>query len=208
MLPPGWFLALDVLFQFTTTVIAVGVAAFAYRGFRWMGERTFLFLSLAFCLLAAGFFINGLTLGYAIVVKLTFARAQAPFFIADIGLWAYYILQIAAYSVLVYAYTRKLRSVPTAAAVLGGTLFLFGPIAEIIIVILLFVIVLAQIVHYSARKSRNSLIVIGSFLFLLMGNLLILFSTFDSFVYVLGKVLQMVAFFSLVLLLYRLRGID
>jgi len=208
MFPPGWFIVVDVIFQFVTAMIATAVAVFALRGYRWVGERTLFYLFLSFSLLATAFFINALTLSYAIALKLTFARAQAPFFIADIGLWIYYILEVAAYLILAYSYTKRLRFTAVNAAILGGSLFLFGPIAEMIIVVLLFIITLAQFSYYSTRKSMNSLIVSFSFLLLLIANVLIIFGTFTSVGYVAGKLIQMTAFLSLLLLLYRLRGTE
>lgn len=207
MFPPGWFVVLDVILQFVTALIATAVAIFAFRGYKWSGERTLFCLFLSFSLLATAFFINALTFTYAIALKLTFAEARAPFFIADVGLWAYYILEVTAYMILAYSYARRLRGA-VAGAVLGGSLFFFGPLAEMIIVVLLFVTTLAQFSYYSAKRSTNSLIVSVSFSLLLIANVLMLFGMFTSVGYVAGKLIQMVAFLSLLVLLNRLRGTE
>jgi hypothetical protein len=88
----------------------------------------------------------------------------------------------------------------------GWTIFAFGPVAGLIIVILLFIIVMVQLTHYISRRTRSSKIVTSSFVFLLIGNMLILMGAFFDLAYVSGKLLTMVAFLSLGLLLYRLRG--
>ncbi len=214
MFPPPWFIIPDILIQFIITIIVMAVAIFAYRGYRWFGERTMIYLFLAFSILTIAFFVQGLTLGYAVLAHITWTRVHSPVAIADMGFWVYYCLQIVAYGLLVYAYTRRLKSQPNgfamgglaAAASAGWTIFAFGPVAGLIIVVLLFIIVMAQFTHQISRRSSNSMIVTSSFLFLLLGNILILVGTFFDLGYVLGKLLTMIAFLSLGLLLYRLRG--
>jgi hypothetical protein len=73
-------------------------------------------------------------------------------------------------------------------------------------IILLFVIFLSQLTHYSAKSSQNSLIVMSSFLMLLLSHVFILFGNLASLSYVVGKILQLFAFISLLYLVSRMRG--
>jgi hypothetical protein len=214
MFPPQWFIVPDLIIQFVLAMIALAVAVFAFRGYSWFGERTMKYLFLAFSLLTLAFFVQGLTLGYAVLSHITWTRVPAPAAIADLGFWIYYLLQIIAYGLLVLSYTRRLSRSSYVGAVAGlaaganagWTIFAFGFLAEMIIIVLLFVIVMAQLTHYMTKRSSNSLIVTSSFSFLLLGNILILVGIFLDLGYVLGKLLTVVAFLSLVLLLNRLRG--
>ncbi len=206
MFPPPWFLPLDIIFQLVTAIVCLIVAAFAFRGYQWIGERSLMFLYAAFSLLAAAFFLNGITMGYALFARLTFARAAAPFVFVDLGFWLYFILQALAYILLAYAYHRRLKDMPSSLALIGGSLLFAAPLFETLIVLSLFIIVAAQVAHYMTSKSRNSWIVTRSFLLILISQILILFGAFFQIGYVSGKIIQLVGFLSLLALLYRLRG--
>jgi len=206
MFPPAYFLALDIVLQLITAIVALAVAVFAFRGFRWVGEKNLLYIYLAFTLLAVAFFASGMTYAYAWLAKLTLSRGAAPFLVLDLGLWVYYILSIGAYGILAFAYLRRVRDVPIGAAIVGTSLFLAAPPLETVMMVLLFVIFLSQLTHYGAKKSQNSLIVMSSFLMLLLSHIFILFGNLASFSYVVGKILQLFAFISLLYLLSRMRG--
>jgi len=206
MFPPAYFLTLDIVLQLITAVVALAVAVFAFRGFRWVGEKNLLYIYLAFTMLAVAFFASGVTYAYAWLAKLTFARGAAPLFVLDLGLWTYYILSIVAYGILAFAYLHRVRDIPVAAAIAGTSLFLAAPPLETIMIILLFVIFLSQLTHYSAKSSQNSLIVMSSFLMLLLSHVFILFGNLASLSYVVGKILQLSAFISLLYLVSRMRG--
>lgn len=207
MFPPGYFLIIDIVLQLITAGVALAIAAFAFRGHRWIGERNLMFIYAAFTLLAIAFFASGLTYAYALLAKVTLSVGAAPILVLDMGLWVYYILSVFAYGLLTYAYLRRVREVPIAAAIVGTSLFLAAPPLETILIILLFAIFLSQVVHYGARKSRNSLIVTSSFLMLLLSHIFILFGNLASVSYVVGKILQLFAFISLLYLLSRMRGV-
>ncbi len=206
MFPPGWFLALDVLTEIVTAIVALIVAVYAFKGFRWIGERSLFYIYVAFSLLSAAFFASALTFAYAWLARLTFAKAAAPFVVLDLGLWTYYGLSVLAFAILVYAYVRQIRELSVVAAVAGGSLFFAAPVFESLMVILLFVILIAQLTHYNVKKSRNSMIVTSSFLMLLLSHIFILFGNIESLSYVAGKMLQLVAFLTLLSVLGRLRG--
>jgi hypothetical protein len=127
MFPPAYFLTLDIVLQLITAVVALAVAVFAFRGFRWVGEKNLLYIYLAFTMLAVAFFASGVTYAYAWLAKLTFARGAAPLFVLDLGLWTYYILSIVAYGILAFAYLHRVRDVPVAAAIAGTPSFLRLP---------------------------------------------------------------------------------
>jgi len=208
MFPPAYFLVIDIVLQLITAGVALAVAIFAFRGYRWIGEKNLLYIYLAFTLLAIAFFASGLAYTYAWLAKVTLSENAAPLLVLDIGLWIYYILSIVAYGLLAYAYLRRIRDMPIGAAIVGTSLFLAAPPLETILIVLLFAIFLSQLTHYSARKSRNSFVVLSSFLLLLLSHIFILFGNLASISYVVGKILQLFAFVALLYLLSRMRGAE
>jgi hypothetical protein len=87
----------------------------------------------------------------------------------------------------------------------GSTLLTAGPVAELILVILLLIIVISQLAHLMVRRSRYAIMVTLSFLFMLVSHLLIMFSSHEDIVYVVGRVLELTGFLSLFVVLYGLR---
>lgn len=229
MFPPRWFLPYDALFQLITAFVALAVAMYALKGHQWVRERTLYALFLAFLLLSIGLFINCITLTYAYLFGVSFTSPSDPLSVADMGFWAYYALSMFAYSLLVFAYTLRLResSMPLSMLLLvgaggngsgggaggggggggaaGSTLLTAGPVAELILVILLLIIVISQLAHLMVRRSRYAIMVTLSFLFMLVSHLLIMFSSHEDIVYVVGRVLELTGFLSLFVVLYGLR---
>ena len=194
----------DVVIQLVMTVISVGIAIFALRGYRWVKEQSFYYLFLAFAILAIGFFADGFILGYDFLNRTGDPHMMPPENYIDIGYLLYYACSILAYGILVYAYFMNVREASIAAAVFGVFLASTAPLMESIIIVLLFAIVLAQLIHLSIRSSRGSIMVCCSFALILASHILILISDVSTEdLYVIGKLMQIVAFSALLSLLLR-----
>lgn len=211
MFPPRWFLPYDAIFQLITAVVALAVAMYALKGHQWVRERTLFALFLAFLLLSLGLFINGITLSYASLTGISFSHSGSSSAIADFGFWAYYVLSLIAFSILVLAYANGLRESSMALAAGGmmgrggAGLVLAGPLLELFLVILLFVIIVAQLAHNIVRHNRYSALVTFSFVLLLLSHLLIMFSSLEDVIYVVGRLLELSGFLALLAVLVGLR---
>lgn len=212
MFPPSWFLPFDAIFQLVTALVAMAVAMYALRGHQWVRETTLFALFLAFLLLSIGLFINGLTLSYASLTGVSFSRSGSSSTIADIGFWAYYVMSMIAYSLLVFAYANRLRESPLALAAggmgrggAGTALVQAGPIMELVLVVLLLIIILAQLAHNIVKHNRYSILVTFSFTLLLLSHVLIMFSSIEDIIYVVGRLLELSGFLALLAVLVGLR---
>jgi len=217
MFPPNWFLPFDAAFQVLTAFIALAVSLYSLHGHRWIGERTLYALFLAFLMLSIGLFINGITLTYSTLAGVTFSGNGSSSVIADIGFWAYYIMSILAYSLLVYAYADRLRGPSAVVAAagagmgrgwgggIGQTLVAAGPIMELVLVILLLVVVIAQLAHLTVKRNRFSVTVTLSFVLLLISHILIMFSSLEDTIYVAGRLFELGGFITLLIMLAGLR---
>lgn len=207
MFSPRWFMPYDVLIMLVMTAVSMGIAIYALRGFRWVKERSLYYLYLAFILLAIGFFANGLTLGYDFLQRTGDPHSFQPMMFIDLGYAVYFSCSIVAYGILAYAYFRNVRDASIAAAIFGVLLTSSLPAIECIIIILLFALVLAQIIHLSIHRSRYSMVVCSSFALILVSHVLVLMSDMDhQDYYVFGKLLQLGAFVMLLALLLKMRG--
>ncbi|MDW5563251.1 MAG: hypothetical protein SA339_08495 [Methanomassiliicoccus sp.] len=227
MFPPRWFLPYDALFQLITAFVALAVALYAMKGHQLIKDSTLQKIFLAFLLLAVGLFINGITLSYTYALGISFTAPSDPLSIADVGFWAYYGMSMLAYSFLIFAYASRLResTVALGGGVMGAggngggagggggmwgggngsTLLTLGPLMELILVILLLAIVIAQFAHLVVKRSRYSIMVTFSFLLLLISHILIMFSPVEDIIYVFGRVFELSGFISLFAVLYGLR---
>jgi hypothetical protein len=213
MFPPRWFLPYDAISQMITALVALAVAVYALRGYQWVKEKTLYALFLAFTLLSAALFINSITLSYTFIVGIGYAHGVHDVSGADIGFWSYYIISILAMLILVYAYASRLREASVALAamalmgqrVVGGSLLGVAPYMEMALVALLIIILLAQVVHLSVRRSRYSIGVSFSFALVLSSHILIMFSPTEDIAHVAGRLLELIGFLTLLAVLYFLR---
>ncbi|MBI0584713.1 MAG: hypothetical protein ISF22_10895 [Methanomassiliicoccus sp.] len=213
MFPPRWFLPYDAILQIITALVALAVAVYALRGYQWVKERTLYALFLAFVLLSGGLLVSGVTLAYTYLVDVPFSRHVQPLVASDLGFWVYYMASMMAFSILVIAYASRLRpSLVALAGMLifgqrsaGGSLVSAGPFMEMVLVVLLLFIVIAQLAHLIARWSWHSLMVTASFTMIMGSHVLMMFSSIEDTMYVLGRIVGLAGFLSLAGVLYLLR---
>jgi hypothetical protein len=202
--PPRWFMPLDATIQLFTGIIALVVALYALRGYRWVQESSLYRIFVAFLFLAMAFIISGVVMSFAEVQHMTFDQAMGLGALTQTGFALYYGLSIAAYIVLTYTYWRKLGWF--AAAPMGPLVLFNSPPLELILILLLAFIIFAQIWPEKGRSWRNHGVVTFSFVMVLISHILILFESGsnDYTLYLLARGLQMFGFSLMVLFLYRL----
>jgi len=207
MYPPRWFLPYDIVILLAITLISMAIAVFALRGYRWIKERSLYYLFLAFALLAIGFFAAGMTEGIDYLGP-PYPRGFTGLTVTDVGGLVYYACSILAFVILAFAYFRTAREIAIAPALAALPIALpsYYPALEAVIIVLLFVIVFAQVVHLSVRKSRSAFAVLITFGMLLVSHALILVSSARSEdLYVAGMIVELAAFVFLLVLLLEWR---
>lgn len=202
--PPRWFMPLDATIQLATGIIALAVALYARRGYRWVQESSLYRIFVAFLFLAIAFIISGVVMSYAEIQHLTFDQAVGLGALTQSGFALYYGLSIAAYVVLTYTYWRKLGWF--AAAPMGPLVLFNSPPLELIIILLLGFIISAQLWPEKGRSWRSHGLVTLSFILVLISHILILLESGsnDYSLYLLARGLQMFGFALIAVFLYRL----
>ena len=76
---------------------------------------------------------------------------------------------------------------------------------ELVLVILLFIIIVAQLAHNDRQAQQYSILVTFSFALLPMSHLLIMFSSMEDMIYVVGRMLELSGFLALLAVLVGLR---
>ena len=202
--PPRWFMPLDTTVQLFTGIVAIAVALYALRGYRWIKEPSLHNIFMAFSLLAIAYLINSLTLGAAYLGRIPFDQTNDLGLYVQLGFAVYYGFSIVAYGLLLYTYWKSGRYSALAAAPAAPLLMYDSPPLELIIILLLGGILIAQILKEQRPGRGIQGLVSFSFLLMLVSHIMILFESSDYLMYFTAKGLQLVGFALIGYVLYRL----
>jgi hypothetical protein len=139
-----------------------------------------------------------------------------------LGYLIYFLTQVLAYGILIFAYVSQTRSLTRSDASLGliplfgivtleverpfrpfGPLVEYHPIPEIVLLFLISCVAVQTGLNYSASKERNALLVFLGFLFLALSHLLFVLMPFSPLFFVIGHTFQLLGFVSLLTMLLR-----
>ena len=220
MVGPLWFVGFDSLMELVAFAIALAIAYQAFKGYTMTRQRTLFYVQFSFALLSAGLLIDSLA-GFLGIL----ARAlRATMALTRVGYTLYFFAQLLAYGVLIYAYVYQAKSVSTTSASLAlipvfglaalqepsvpemkllGLLVEYHPGSEIILLFLLACIAILTGLNYSATKDRNAFLVFLGFLLLAFSHLLFILTPLNALMFVIGHLLQLLGFISLLTMLLR-----
>lgn len=217
---PLWFIGFDSLMEFVAFIIALAVAYQAFKGYRLTKQRTLLYVHFSFALLSTGLLIDSLA-GFLGILARTLRGVVA---VTLVGYSIYFLAQVLAYGILIFAYVSQTRTMTSASLslwttpLLGsitlqaaqglpikllGPLVEYHPLSEIVLLFLVFYITVQTGLNYSATKDRNALLVFLGFLLLALSHLFFILMRFGAVLFVVGHVLQLVGFVSLLAMLLR-----
>ncbi|WP_455285733.1 hypothetical protein [[Eubacterium] cellulosolvens] len=220
MVGPLWFIGFDSLMEFVAFIIALAVAYQAFKGYRLTKQRTLLYVHFSFALLSTGLLIDSLA-GFLGILARTLRGVVA---VTLVGYSIYFLAQVLAYGILIFAYVSQTRTMTVASLsfwitpLLGsatpqaaqglpikllGPLVEYHPLSEIVLLFLVFYITVQTGLNYSATKDRNALLVFLGFLLLALSHLFFILMRFGAVLFVVGHVLQLVGFVSLLAMLLR-----
>jgi hypothetical protein len=203
MVLPRWFIPFDVFVQLTATLVTVAVSLYALRAYRQVGDKSLYALFLCFLLLALASFADAMTGGYAILARLNAGGGDGSLML-QIGFWAYYLLTIAAYAILLAGYWKNHREVSIVGAVAVSAL-ISNPGLELMVIILLLAILIVQLTKCIGSRNENAWLVAFSFGLLLVAHTLILLGAFAPLLYAGGMFIELGGFICLLLVLWKVR---
>jgi len=217
---PLWFVGFDSLMELAAFLIALAIAYQALKGYRLTKQRTLLYVHFSFVLLSAGLLVDSFA-GFLGILARAFRVTVA---LTLVGYSIYFLAQLLAYGLLIYAYVSQTRSlsmtpVPLLLAPLFssvtlqaapgplirllGPLVEYHPIPEIVLLFLIFYIAVQTGLNYSDTKDRNAFLVFLAFLFLALSHLFFILEPVRPLLFVIGHVLQLSGFLSLLMMLLR-----
>jgi len=219
LIRPLWFVGFDSLMEFVAFIIALAIAFQAFKGYRLTKQRTLLYVQFSFALLSAGLLVDSLA-GFLGILARSLKGIEI---LTQVGYTIYFLVQVLAYGILVYAYVSQTRTLSTASPALplvslsGITalqtsqspvvkplpLLEYHPISEIVLLFLIVYIAFQTAINYSATKERNALLVFLGFLLLALSHLFFILALLRPLFFVFGHVFQLLGFVSLLMMLLR-----
>jgi len=217
---PGWFNGYDLLFNSVGLVVALLIAAYSWRVYKFNRENRFMYFSLAFLLVSISLAFKIFTSGvlYYFPVRETVYQVIGP--AAGPGLRysalfyrAGFFFQMASMLgawLVIFFVSQKSRARLTKFYELSQIglfvylLLLISVISNFKYVVfyltssvLLSLIVLNYYKNYITTKKNSALKVMAAFLFILAGNLISVFLFLQNGSYVVGEILTLVGFLIL-----------
>lgn len=198
---PSWFFGFDSLMEFIAFVIAIAIANEALKGYRLSKEKTLLYLNISFVLIGAGLLVDGLA-SFIVLVSGVRRGFLYPF---AVGYSIYFVAQLLAYGLLVYAYIHQARSLtgPTLLAAAPILFFERNAFTELILIFLLVYIATQTGINYSMNKTSNSMLVFGAFVSLVIAHVFFLIFIVAPIFFPLAHIAQLVGFLLLLAMLVR-----
>jgi hypothetical protein len=206
--------------EFIAFIIALAVAYQALKGYRFTKQRTLWYVHFSFAVLSAGLLIDSLAVFLGILAR----ALRAAVAVTLVGYSVYFFAQALAYCMLIYAYVSQTRtlnmwSIPVLlASMFGfatlqsppirllGPLIEYHPVSEILLLFLVFYVAVQTGLNYSATKDRNAFLVFLAFVFLALSHLFFILQPIGPLLFVIGHVLQLLGFVSLLAMLLRVTG--
>jgi len=187
--------------EFIAFVIAIAIANEALKGYRLSKEKTLLYLNISFVLIGAGLLVDGLA-SFIVLVSGVRRGFLYPF---AVGYSIYFVAQLLAYGLLVYAYIHQARSLtgPTLLAAAPILFFERNAFTELILIFLLVYIATQTGINYSMNKTSNSMLVFGAFVSLVIAHVFFLIFIVAPIFFPLAHIAQLVGFLLLLAMLVR-----
>lgn len=198
MLAPHWFAGFDSLMQIVDAAIAFTIGYYALRGYKLIKDRTLFFLHFSFVLLGVGLLVDGV-----VTIPALAFRGLLP--IMALSYHLRITAEIVAYGLLVFAYLKQTRSLMVSAAL--ATLFLeYNPFLEIVVFFLVAYLAVQAAINYSAKKERNSLLVMVGFVLLSVSHMFFILPPVVRLFIVMAHVAQLMGFVALLVMLVKVAG--
>lgn len=180
-------------------VVALLIGYFAFRGFRLIKDRIFLFLHFSFTLLGVGLLINGLATRLFTIRPSRWALALSNF-----GYEVFFITELIAYGTLIFAYLLQNRDMALSNNYIAPIFIIqYGYIPELIIFFLVTYITCQCAVNYSIRRNTNSFLVFIGFALIATSHVLFPLFKHSGIFFLAAHVIQFVGFISLLAMLLR-----
>jgi hypothetical protein len=203
MFSPSWFFGIDVGLELAFAVVTLIVALFALKIYRLSDQQQAKLFGISFLLISISYFIQSL-LNYLIISKLdqnisSVMKLQSVIFLDTIEIYAHMVLMMAGLALLAYMTfrTTKLRlylllliSSLGAIFMSENTLYMFFLMTSLYLLFICW----HQFDTYIRNRDTKTLLIVLAFILLLFGQIHFIISVNHELFYVIGHVLELLAY--------------
>jgi len=208
---PSWFYGYDVALELFFAVISLIVAGLAFRIYKKTSQRNISLFGISFLFIGVSYLIQSV-INYLMLSKLNenICRAikiQSVAGFNNMGLLVHVLFMTIGLSILVYLTCKqeKLRMLFLLILIsLGGIFLSRNLLYTFYLFSTIFLILISWyfISNYLKNKKSQTLLIAIAFLFLLFGNFHFLVSVNHQLFYVLGHILELIAYILIVINYY------
>ncbi len=181
-------------------MISLVVAFYALKAYRLSSEKSFLLLYFGFSILSTSMFTRVLGTIYLFVLAgATSASLRGLLAIVNI---VYGLMRVLSYILFTAAYIRQVRSSGEASYAVALP-FILSPSLEFLGVVFLLYVVIQLAINFMSTRNFNSFLVLLGFLLLFMSHIAFMVSILSLTWYLVGHLLQLSGFTSLLIMLVR-----
>lgn len=203
-LNPHTFYTIDLLFGLISTLVAVFIASYAFKGYLLTRNKTSLFFSSSFMLIAAGLLSRA---AFDYLVK--FELAANPMFLLDamtslqslMLFFSIFLLNTGYVLLLVLFYKVRSKRIAALLIVLIAALVLLTSnaylTAHVVPAILLLFALTHTTEHFFKKRTRNAFLVLSAFSVLFISELLFMLVLKSIAFYFVGTILRVAAYMLL-----------
>lgn len=190
---------IDTFINLITTVIALVIGLYAYKGYILLNEKRLLHINLSFTIIGAGILVEAILNFIAII-----SRSPGSFIIGES---VSVLAQIVGYVILIYAYYRPVIRHNVEALLLALVIFGSNRVSRVLYGYLLLAIIIIFVLYKLAlnlmiKRDVGSLLSFLSFAILESSYLILTLSLYNIRLYLIGEFFRMMGFLILALLLY------
>ncbi len=206
---PYRFFGFDSFIYIFAAIIGFIISAQLLKLYRITSDKSHLRLHFGLVILSMGFLILGMinTSAYINFVESCKTACQINVFnemfdLYDLGYWVYYIMSLAAYTIILTVYLPEKGQFPAVLSFLWPMGFKTFHLLSLFI---LSYVIFRTVVNYFSDKNRYRFLVMSSFLLLGGYHLLLFFVSFNKIIYVLAHFSLLASFFSLLLMVFQVK---
>lgn len=209
-LSPNWFSGYDVTLELIFAIIATIISAFAFKIYRTTNLKQIKLFSISFGFIALSYVVQAIFNTAAIMEvheSNILMELKSIVFLKIMGLYTHMVLTIIGLCILAYMTFKidktRVLWLMLIISILGiflsvNNLFIFF----IFSVVYLMAITWHFITNYLEHKEKKTLLIVTAFLFLLFGNLHFIMSVNHQLFYVIGHILELIAYMLILINFY------
>ncbi|MDD5416994.1 MAG: hypothetical protein PHU12_03390 [Candidatus Aenigmarchaeota archaeon] len=201
ILIPQWFFSIQPIIYILASMIGFLVSFYFYRSYTFAKQKEHYYMYLSFASLSMGFLVFGITELYtylSLIKGLTTMFTEFSSF-RDFGIWIYYACSLISYSLLCLIYLPKN---------LKFALFLpywykGFPYFHVLSLFLISYVIFRSTANWFVNRTRNSMLVMLSFLMLGLYHMFMFFTSFSEWMVVIAHVALICGFLSMFWMIFR-----